>query len=202
MQLDFGEGKSSSLRPGFDMRRFNPEMIAYYETEGWRAYYDRNWLRAFGLMVHLSESQFHIPFPRSFLAVYHVIRASAAFVPRDHDLELVRRHLEQFYRIAAAANHGAFDSRVVADLELRYWVLHRELAEMPDADKRPLVECVAALHATLFGRAPADLWESALSRVQAATAVDRITSRRSIDPAADWALVEANLRRAYTQVKL
>jgi hypothetical protein len=183
------------------MRRFNPEMIAYYETEGWRAYYDRNWLRAFGLMVQLSESQFHVPFPRSFLAVYHVIRASVAFVPRDHDLELVRRHLEQFYRIAAAANQGAFDPRAVADLELRYWVLHRELAETPSADKRPLVECVAALHAALFGRAPADLWESALSRVQAAAAVDQITSRRSIDPAADWALVESSLRRAYSQVK-
>jgi hypothetical protein len=187
--------------PRFDMRRFTPEMIAYYETEGWRAYYDRNWLRAFGLMVHLCESQFHIPFPCSFLAVYHVIRASVAFVPRDHDLELVRRHLEQFYRIAAAANQGAFDPLAVADLELRYWVLHRELAEVPGADKRPLVECVAALHAALFGRAPSDLWESALSRVRAANAVDQITSRRSIDPAADWALVESSLRQAYTQVK-
>jgi hypothetical protein len=75
------------------------------------------------------------------------------------------------------------------------------LAELPGTDKRPLVECVAALHAALFGRAPASLWESALSRVQAANAVDQITSRRSIDPAADWALVESSLRRAYAQVK-
>jgi hypothetical protein len=183
------------------MRGFNPELIAYYETEGWRAYYDRNWLRAFGLMVYLTESQFHIPFPRSFLAVYHIIRASIAFVPRDHDLGVVLRHLEQFYRAAAAANGGAFDPRAVADLELRYWVVHRELAEAPAADKRPLIECVAALHAELFGRAPSELWASAESRVAAASAVDRITGRRSADPAADWALVEANLRLAYQQVK-
>jgi hypothetical protein len=191
----------SQARPGFDMRRFNPDAIAYYETEGWRAYYDRNWLRAFGLMVHLSESQFHIPFPRSFQAVYHVIRASIAFVPRDHDLDVVRHHLERFYRIAARANRGAFDPRAVADLELRYWVIHRDLATMPQADKHPLIACVAALHAALFGRAPAEMWESAVSRVAAAETVDLITSRRSLDPAADWVLVQAHLRRAYRQVK-
>jgi hypothetical protein len=188
-------------RPSFDMRGFNPDAIAYYETEGWRAYYDRNWLRAFGLMVHLSESQFHIPFPRSFLAVYHVIRASVAFVPREHDLDIVRHHLEQFYCIAAASNRGAFDPNTVAELELRYWVIHRELAATPQADKRPLIECVAALHAALFGRTSADLWESAVRRVTAANAVDQITSRRSTDPAADWLRVEENLRRAYQQVR-
>jgi hypothetical protein len=191
----------SPQRPGFDMRGFSPDMIAYYETEGWRAYYDRNWLRAFGLMVRLSESQFHIPFPRSFLAVYHIIRASVAFVPRDHDLRVVSRHLMAFYRIAAVANSGAFDPQAVAELELRYWVLHRELAEIPDADKRALIDCLAALHAALFGRAPAEMRDSAISRVAAADAVDRITSRRAADPAADWALVEASLRRAYSQVK-
>jgi hypothetical protein len=202
MHVSIAEQKAlSPQRPGFDMRRFNPQMIAYYETEGWRAYYARNWLRAFGLMVCLSESQFHIPFPRSFLAVYHIIRASAAFVPRDHDLRVVSRHLEAFYRIAAEPSRGAFDPRAVADLELRYWVIHRELAETPDADKRPLIECLAALHGALFGRAPAEMWDSAVSRVAAADAVDRITSCRSADPSADWELVESSLRRAYSQVK-
>ncbi len=201
MESSFRRSNVVIARPGFDMQRFDPDAIAYYETEGWRAYYDRNWLRAFGLMVRLSESQFHIPFPRSFLAVYHVIRASVAFVPREHDLDLVRHHLVQFYRIAAESNRGAFDPQAVAELELRYWVIHRELAEMPNADKRPLVESLAALHAALFGRAPADLWESAVSRVAAATAVDQITSRRSLDPAADWELVASSLRSAYQQVK-
>ncbi len=98
---------------GFDMRGFNPEAIAYYETEGWRAYYDRNWLRAFGLMLRLSDSQFHIPFPRSFLAVYHIIRASIAFVPREHNLDVVRRHLAQFYRAAADGNTAITASPMV-----------------------------------------------------------------------------------------
>jgi hypothetical protein len=190
---------AATTREHFDMHGFNPDMIAYYETEGWRAYYDRDWLRAFGLMVRLVESQFHIPFPRSFLAVYHIIRASIAFVPEDHNLDLVLAHLERFYEMAAQANDAAFAPAQVAALELRYWLVHRELAGNPD--KRAFVECLAALHAALFGRTPDELWASAESRVEAANAVDLITSRRSTDPAADWRRVEQHLRRAYQQIK-
>jgi hypothetical protein len=73
-------------------------------------------------------------------------------------------------------------------------VIHRELAAAPDADKHPLIECVAALHAALFGRTPAELRASAISRVAAANTVDRITSRRSSDPDANWELVESTAR--------
>ena len=64
----------SKTNPGLDLSRLNPEQIAYYEKSGWEAYYDRNWARAFGLMVRLIESQFYVPFPRSLLAALHVVR--------------------------------------------------------------------------------------------------------------------------------
>jgi hypothetical protein len=35
---------------GLDPGILNPAAVAYYEAAGWRAYYDRNWLRAFGLL--------------------------------------------------------------------------------------------------------------------------------------------------------
>jgi hypothetical protein len=147
----------NKTNPGLDLSRLNPEQIAYYEKAGWEAYYDRNWPRAFGLMVRLIESQFYVPFPRSLLAALHVVRASIAFAPRDHDLDATLAHLERFYRIAARANSGIFDPRRAAELELRYWVIHRELAETPELDKRPLVQSLADLHAALFGRTAAQL---------------------------------------------
>jgi hypothetical protein len=186
---------------GLDLSRLNPIQIAHYEKAGWEAYYDRDWPRAFGLMVQLIETQFRVPFPRSFLAALHVIRASIAFAPRDHDLDATRQYLERFYRIAARANGGAFDPRRAAELELHYWVIHRELAEAPELDKRPLVQSLAELHAALFGHTPTELWASAESRAAAAEAVDRITSRRSTDVAADWRRVEQCLRRAYQHIK-
>jgi hypothetical protein len=191
----------SKLNQGLDLSRLNPQQIAYYEKAGWEAYYDRNWPRAFGLMVRLIESQFDVPFPRSLLAALHVVRASIAFPPRDHDLDATLEHLERFYRVAARANGDTFDPRRVAELELHYWVIHRELAETPELDTRPLVQSLAELHAALFGRTPAELWPSAESRAAAAEAVDRITSRRSTDVAADWRRVEECLRQAYQQVK-
>jgi hypothetical protein len=39
-----------------------------------------------------------------------------------------------YYCIAAASNRGDFAPHAVADLELRYWVIHRELAETPKAE--------------------------------------------------------------------
>jgi polyketide cyclase/dehydrase/lipid transport protein len=186
---------------GLDPAFLDPHAVAYYETAGWRAYYDRNWPLAFGLMVRLIESQFRVPFPRSFLAALQITRASVAFVPRNHKLDVVLHHMEQFYRIVARTSGGAFDPRRVAELELRYWVIHRELAEAPERDNRPLVESLAALHGALFGRTPAELWDSAERRAEAAAAVDRITGRRSTDVAADWRRVEECLRRAYGQIK-
>jgi hypothetical protein len=191
----------STTDRGLDLSRLSPEQIAYYEKAGWKAYYDRDWPRTFGLMVRLIESQFHVPFPRSFLAALHIIRASIAFVPRDHNLDAVLRHLERFYRVAARANGDTFEPRRAAELELRYWVIHRQLAAAPELDNRPLVQSLADLHAALFGHTPAELWASAESRAAAAEAVDRITSRRSTDVAADWRRVEECLRRAYQHVK-
>jgi hypothetical protein len=187
---------------GLDPDILNPAAVAYYEAAGWRAYYGRNWLRAFGLMVRLIETQFRVPFPRAFLAALWITRASVAFVPRDHNLDVVLHHMEQFYRIVARTSGGAIDPHQVAELELRYWVIHRELAEAPERDNRPLVESLAALHAALFGRTPFELWASAESRAEAAAAVDRITGRRSVDVAADWRRVEECLRQAYQQIKV
>lgn len=184
---------------GLELLDFNPEQVAYYEAAGWQAYYARNWPRVFGLLVSLIDSQFRIPFPQSFLAALHVVRAELAFIPRDHDLAAVLHHLERFYSMAARANGEPFDPRQVAALELSYWVIHRELSGNPD--KRPFVDIMTALHVAIFGRTPDAMRPSAESRVAANNTVDILASGRSTNPIADWRNVEEHLRRAYWQVK-
>ena len=44
--------------------RLDPDRVAYFEAEGWRAYYDRRWLRLIRLTVQLNEEQFRIPAPQ------------------------------------------------------------------------------------------------------------------------------------------
>ena len=44
---------------------FDPDRVAYFEANGWRAYYDRKWIRLLRLIVGLCQQQFRIPFPVS-----------------------------------------------------------------------------------------------------------------------------------------
>ncbi len=58
--------------------KFNPERVAHFEVEGWKAHYDHAWFKLLGLVVALAQEQFHIPFPVSLLAAYYIT------APRSH----------------------------------------------------------------------------------------------------------------------
>jgi hypothetical protein len=183
-------------RPVF---QFDPDRVAYFEAHGWRAYYDRAWLRLLALIVRLCQEQFRIPFPVSLLAAYYVVRASVAWVPVDHDEAKVRHFYERFYRLARRFSGLRFDPARVAELELRYNDVHRRL--VGDPDKREFVETMVELHAALFGITPEQARESAELRVAANSTVDTITGKTSTDPEADWRKLEEELRGCYRSIQ-
>jgi len=179
--------------------QLHPERIAELEAGGWRAYYDHNWPRVVGLMVQLNQEQFHIPFPLSVVAAYHIARASAAWAPVEHDEDAVRQHLLRFYRMAKRWSGLPFQPRRAADCEIGYWIEHRRLVD--DPDKGPFVEAMTALHSELFGLPLDEVRDSAVWRVRANTTVDGITSGRSTDREADWHTLEAELRACYRSLQ-
>jgi hypothetical protein len=175
-----------------------PDRIAALEAGGWRAYYDRNWPKLIQLMVALNQEQFHIPFPLSVVAAFHVARGSVAWAPLDHDEAAVRRHFRRFYRMARRWSGLEFDPVGAAALEVGYFRVHRELIGNPD--KTGFVDAMAALHAHLFDLPVERMRESAEWRVRANNTVDLITSGESKDPEADWAKLEAELRECYRSI--
>jgi hypothetical protein len=179
--------------------RFDPDRIAHVEAAGWRAYYDRAWPRLLRLIVGLCQEQFRIPFPVSLLAAYHVVRASVAWVPLDHDEPAIREHYARFYRLARRFSGLRFDPERVAALELRYNDDHRRLVGNPD--KSAFLATMTELHSALFGLTPERARESARWRVEACNIVDTITGRTSSDPETDWRLLEQHLRRCYRDVQ-
>jgi hypothetical protein len=185
--------------PGALAVRFDPDRVAYLETEGWRAYYDRRWLRVFGLMSDLVREQFHVPFPLSLVAALHVARGARAFAPVVHDDEKVERSLEAFYRMVRRWSGLLFDPRRVADLELRYWIVHRRLAGQ--RDHAELVRSLEDLHSATFGIGAEAARVSGERRSLAAEAVDRITSGTTADEAAEWRRVEDELRACYRVIQ-
>jgi hypothetical protein len=178
---------------------FDADRVAYFETEGWRAYYDRRWLRLLKLLVTMSHEQFRIPWPQALVAAYYVTRASVAWVPIDHDAAKVLRYYEAFYRLARRYSGLSFDSKRVAELELKYNDDHRRL--IGAEDKTELLQTLIDLHSAIFGMSAEEVAESAAHRVRALNAVDRITSKRSTDVDADWREVLEELQYCYRSVQ-
>ena len=175
-----------------------PERVAYFEAAGWKAYYDRKWLNMLRLLVLLCQEQFHIPFPQSLVAAYYTTRASLAWAPVEHDERKVLRYLEKFYGVARRYAGLNYDVKRVAALEFQYFEVHRRLAGK--AEKEELFQTLRALHSALFGLTPEQARESAEWRLLAATTVDLITSRSSINVEGDWGKLEVYLQKAYRSI--
>lgn len=187
-------------------RNLNPQKIAYYEKAGWEAYYDRNWPRAFWLLVQLNREQFHMPLLRALAAALDTVRASVAFAPLDNDVPKATYFIERFFAKARQSLHIQTDAKTLAALEMDYWLVHRQLAiqrqqNHQDEDIEPMIQSLAQLHAALFDSTPEVMRRSAEFRALAAKTVDRITGRYSTNVPEDWRQVETYLQQAYQAVQ-
>lgn len=178
---------------------FNPDRVAYFEAAGWKAYYEHKWVKMLRLIVGLCQEQFRIPFPMSLRAGYYTTRASAAWVPVDHNEQKVLAYLEKFYWIARHYSGLKYEPSRVAVLELQYFDVHRRLSGK--SEKGEFLQTLVDLHSALFGLSPEQVQESAEWRLLAANTVDLITSNISTDVEGDWAKLEEYLRRCYQSIQ-
>lgn len=185
---------------------FDPDKVAYFEKAGWEAYYDRNWLRAFWLLVRMNREAFTMSWPTALAAALDTVRASIAFAPLEsNDVPKAQHYMERFYEKARRSLGLDASAQTLAALEMNYWIVHRQLAlrrmqDQNDDDIEPMVDSLNKLHAALFNGTPAMMRPSAAYRALAAVAVDRITGKYSADVAADWREVERYLQQAYRSV--
>lgn len=180
---------------------FDPDRLAQLEVAGFRAYYDRKWLRCFWLIAQLAHEQFHMALLRAVQGAYYITRASIAWAPVDHDTRKVRLYIRRFYRLAAKHGKGfRFDPDVVARLEYIYWDEHRKLSGRPQSEKAPLVQSLVDLHSAIFSISPEAARPSAVDRAHCTDTVDEITGHRSTNIEADWQTAEAYLRTAYRSI--
>lgn len=194
--------------------RFDPDRVAHLETESWRAYYDRRWLRMARVLVAAHREQFNLSPFNALRVTISASRAAIAFAPLEgSDVDAARRHLVAYYRRVRAALGTTADAATLAERELDYWVVHRRLAIARKANPpaalsdvetlraiEPMTAAFARLHAALFDSTPEIMRPSAEWRALAAVAVDRISCSYSTDVAADWVLVENHLQRAYRDI--
>ena len=186
---------------------FLAEKVAHYEKSGWEAYYDRNWVRAFLLLVKLNREAFHMSLPTALSAALDTVRATIAFAPLEgNDIRGATQYLVRFFEKARRSMDIEADADQLAELEMDYWIVHRRLAiqrlQAPDVDNiEPMIASLTRLHVALFKGSPEAMRRSAEWRARAAETVDRITGNYSDDVASDWERVESYLCNAYRTIQ-
>ena len=175
-----------------DIRVFDPDDVARLETAMWRSYYDRRRMPLFGQLVALLQGQFHLQPLRAVALAGLAARAAAVFqVGESHDdYRRALPYLERYYAGIRAVSEVPFDPRRAAELELEWWIVHREVDDHPPGD---LEAALADLAAELY-QVPAErCWAHAARRAEAMTIRDR-TSRREVGVTGDdWDRIEAVL---------
>lgn len=192
------------------------DRIARIETELWEAYYEREWFHEFRLLVSMHREFFRMRLPTAILASYDAVRAAMAFAPLDSsDRQAALRYLVRYYEKVRRALDCTLPAEELAARELRYWIVHREIAgkrlvevrgggTIADPDEsaiEPVSQAFAQLHAGLFNSTTERMWQSAVFRARAAAVVDRISGRYSPDVPGDWRRVEEYLRMAYRAIE-
>jgi len=177
------------------LREFDADEVARLETAMWRSYYEQQRLRLFNQLSELLRSQYNMPLIRSNRVAYYA--ADAAFVfkrgKQRSDYEKALPALIKFYESVRKISDIPFDVNRAAQLELEWWIIHRERAKHPPGD---LPRALAALQAEIY-RVPVErLMEHALLRAEAMTIRDTKADQGGVTEA-DWARIDELLHRSW-----
>jgi hypothetical protein len=107
------------------MRSFQPARVADLEVHLWQAYYAKQRLRLFALLVTMLREQYRYSWATATVEGFHLARATATFADLTGDYEQVLPDLEAAYRTTRSWTGAAFDPRAVAKAELAWWVARR-----------------------------------------------------------------------------
>jgi hypothetical protein len=147
------------------MRQFNPTRLADLELRMWQAYYAKERVRLFGLLVTMLHEQYRYSWATATWQAYHLARAAATFAELKDHYEAVLPDLEAAYASSKVWMGAGFDPRAVARAELAWWVARR----IPGQNSAEQVgRLIAEEYALLYETSVARVAPAALLRATAA----------------------------------
>lgn len=171
------------------LRHFDPDRLATLEVGMWRAYYAKQQVRLFLLLVTMLHEQYHYSWATATREGFHLARAAAIFGDATGNYDArVLPELEKAYSTAKDWLHGGFDPRAVARAELAWWVARRVHGENSPEHVGALM---AHAYALLYEAPESAMTQAAVLRAQAARLRDQQTQQ------ADWQAVGGLLRESY-----
>ena len=177
------------------LRQFDAVNVGRLETAMWKSYYARECVRLFTELAELLRTQYGFPMLRSYVAAYHAARGAAVFQV-DHsraDYEKALSAIERFYTAIRRVSIEPFDVHRASQLELEWWIVHRQRAQHPRAD---LDRALGELQAERY-RIPLDrVAEHARLRAHAMLLRDRGAETN----APDWNEIDRLVRASWTSL--
>ncbi len=178
-----------------DIRSFDPDEVARLDTAMWRSYYEREHLRLFRELGELLDHQYRFPFWRRQLVAFHAARAAFVFKDGKSRNEYLKAlpDLESFYKDICDFSTLEFDSKRAAELEVEWWIVHRERKKYQQGDlSRALAETVAVIYGL-----PAERFkEHADLRAEAMTIRDTRAEAGGVTEH-DWQQIDNLLHRSW-----
>jgi len=175
------------------MRQFEPARLADLEVRMWQAYYAKERVRLFSLLVTMLREQYHYSWATATVEAFHLARAAATFGDLTGSYDVVLPDLEAAYAQARSWTDAGFDPRAVARAELAWWVARRIPGQnSPEQVGRLIAEEYALLYET--SREPVE--DAALLRAKAASMRDEQAGHP------DWSTIGRLLRASYDELRL
>jgi len=138
----------SSIPGRSPLYAFNPEAVGHLEQEAWAAYYYRQWLRLFDLLLRLTRNQFGLSLPQALWASYLGTQAQVVFARQGDKDGIAEEYMRRFYEYVKAPTGGRYDPTRASQLKLGWWVVHRHRDEYPD--HQALTAALAATYAEVY----------------------------------------------------
>jgi hypothetical protein len=175
------------------MRRFEPARLADLEVRMWQAYYAKERVRLFTLLVTMLREQYRYPWATASVEAFHLARAAATFADLKGNYDVVLPDLEAAYETARSWTGAAFDARAVARAELAWWIARR----MPGHNSAEQVGLlIAEEYGLLYETPPENVAAAAQLRARAAAMRDE----QAAHP--DWGAIARLLRASYDELLL
>jgi hypothetical protein len=173
------------------MRQFRPARLAQLEVGMWQAYYAKNRVRLFGLLVTTLREQYRYSWAVASVEAFHLARAAATFAELKSNYDVVLPDLEAAYERARSWTGAGFDPRAVARAELAWWVARR----VPGRNSPEQVgRLIAEEYALLYETTPENVETAAVLRARAAA----IRDAQADQP--DWSEIARLLRASYDEL--
>ena len=178
-----------------NIRRFDPVAVAHLDTMMWRSYYDRNPSELFFQLAELMRLLFHFPVFRSNQVAAYAVKA--AFIFKDGhnraDYERALPYLECYFQEIRDISATPFGVQRAAQLELEWWIVHRERGKRGYEDlARALTEAAAELYQV----PPDKLVEYGRLRADAMKIHDTTAAAGGVTEA-DWRAIETDLQASW-----